>query len=68
MLSRSGVSDSLRSHGLQAAGLLHPWDFPGKNMEWVATSFSTIKAKIFKFLSKFCWLFQVRIILILASI
>ena len=42
--------------------------FPARILEWVATSFSTIKAKIFKFLSKFCWLFQVRIILILGSI
>ena len=29
--SRSGVSDSLRSHGLQPTRLLHPWDFPGKS-------------------------------------
>ena len=25
------MSDSLRSHGLQPIGLLHPWDFPGKS-------------------------------------
>ena len=25
------VSDSLRPRGLQPTGLLHPWDFPGKN-------------------------------------
>ena len=25
------VSGSLRPYGLQSAGLLHPWDFPGKN-------------------------------------
>ena len=29
--SRSVVSDSLRSHGLQPTRLLHPWDFPGKS-------------------------------------
>ena len=29
--SRSVMSDSLRSHGLQPSRLLHPWDFPGKS-------------------------------------
>ena len=29
--SLSGVSDSLRPHGLQPTRLLHPWDFPGKS-------------------------------------
>ena len=29
--SRSVVSDSPRSHGLQPTRLLHPWDFPGKS-------------------------------------
>ena len=29
--SRSVVSDSSRSHGLQPTRLLHPWDFPGKS-------------------------------------
>ena len=29
--SRSVVSDSLRSHGLQPTRLLRPWDFPGKS-------------------------------------
>ena len=29
--SRSVVSDSQRSHGLQPTRLLHPWDFPGKS-------------------------------------
>ena len=29
--SRSVVSDSLRSHGLQSTRLLCPWDFPGKS-------------------------------------
>ena len=28
----SVMSDSLWPHGLQPARLLHPWDFPGKNM------------------------------------
>ena len=31
VLSHSVVSDSLRSHRLQFARLLCPWDFPGKN-------------------------------------
>ena len=31
VLSRSVVSDSLRSHGLQPPRLLCPWDSPGKN-------------------------------------
>ena len=31
MLSRSGVPDSLRPHGLQPARLLCLWDFSGKN-------------------------------------
>ena len=31
MLSHSVVSDSLRSHGLQPARLLCPWNSPGKN-------------------------------------
>ena len=30
----------LQLHGLEPARLLCPWDFPGKNMEWVAISFS----------------------------
>ena len=29
--SRSVVSDSSQSHGLQPTRLLHPWDFPGKS-------------------------------------
>ena len=29
--SRSGVSDSLRPHGLHPTRLLRPWDFPGKS-------------------------------------
>ena len=31
MLSRSVMSDSIQSHGLQPTKLLCPWDFPGKN-------------------------------------
>ena len=31
--SRSVVSDSSRPHGLQPTRLLHPWDFPAKNIE-----------------------------------
>ena len=33
VFSCSVVSDSLRSHGLQPARLLCPWDSPGKNTE-----------------------------------
>ena len=29
--SHSFMSDSLQTHGLYPARLLHPWDFPGKN-------------------------------------
>ena len=29
--SRSVVSESLRSYGLQPTRLFHPWDFPGKS-------------------------------------
>ena len=36
----SVVSDSLKSHGLLPARLLCPWNFPGKNTEWVAISYS----------------------------
>ena len=31
VLSRSVISDSLRSHGLQPSRLLCQWDSPGKN-------------------------------------
>ena len=34
------MSDSLKSHGLLPARLLCPWNFPGKNTEWVAISYS----------------------------
>ena len=36
------MSNSLRLHGLQTARLLCPWDSPGKNMDWVAISFSRV--------------------------
>ena len=36
----SAMSDSLWPHGLQPARLLCPWDFRGKNTEWVAISLS----------------------------
>ena len=39
-VSRSVVSDSLQPHRLQPARLLCPWDYPGKNIEWVAIPFS----------------------------
>ena len=29
-----------RLHGLQPTRLLHPWDFPGKVLEWGAIAFS----------------------------
>ena len=38
--SRSVVSNSSRPHGLQPTRLLHPWDFPGKVLEWGAIVFS----------------------------
>ena len=38
--SRSVVLDSSRPHGLQPTRLLHPWDFPGKVLEWGAIAFS----------------------------
>ena len=31
VISHSSMSDSLHPHGLQPAGFLCPWDFPGKN-------------------------------------
>ena len=31
LFSRSVVSNSMRTHGLQPTRLLHPWDFPGKS-------------------------------------
>ena len=39
-VSLSIVSDTLQPHGLWPARLLCPWNFPGKNLEWVAISFS----------------------------
>ena len=39
-VSLSVVSDTLQPHGLWPARLLCPWNFPGKNLEWVAISFS----------------------------
>ena len=36
----SVVSDSVRPHRRQPTRLRRPWDSPGKNMEWVAISFS----------------------------
>ena len=30
-VSRSLISDSLHSHGLQPTGLPYPWNFPGKD-------------------------------------
>ena len=40
--SRSVVSNSSRPHGLQPTRLLHPWDFPGRVLEWGAIAFSVI--------------------------
>ena len=44
----SVVSDSVRPHGLQPTRLLCPWDSPGKNTEWVASSFSINIAVLFE--------------------
>ena len=41
LLSHSVVSDSVRPHRQQPTRLPRPWDSPGKNMEWVAISFSS---------------------------
>ena len=35
------MSNSVRPHRRQPTRLPHPWDSPGKNMEWVAISFSS---------------------------
>lgn len=40
-LVASVMPDSLWPHGQQPTRLLCLWDFPGKNTEWVAISFST---------------------------
>ena len=37
------MSDSSQPHGLQPTRLLHPWDFPGKVLEWGAIAFSKKK-------------------------
>ena len=34
------MSDSVRPHRWQSTRLLHPWDYPGKKLEWLAISFS----------------------------
>ena len=34
------MSDSVQPFGLKPSGLLCSWDSPGKNLEWVAISFS----------------------------
>ena len=39
-VSHSVISDSLESHGLWPARLLHPWDSPGRNTGGVAIPFS----------------------------
>ena len=39
-LSRSVVSDPERPHRLQPTRLLHPWEFPGRVLEWSAIAFS----------------------------
>ena len=39
LLSRSVMSDSVRPQRQRPTRLRHPWDSPGKNMEWVAISF-----------------------------
>ena len=46
MLSHSVVSNSLQSHGLYPAGLLCPWDFPGKNTRVSGHCYSLRKANL----------------------
>ena len=36
------MSDPQRPHGLQPSRLLHPWDFPGRVLEWGAIAFSAL--------------------------
>ena len=38
--NRSVMSDSSWPRGLQPTRFLHPWDSPGKSMEWGASAFS----------------------------
>ena len=40
MCAYSVTYNSLWPHGLQAARLHYPYNFPGKNLEWVAFSYS----------------------------
>ena len=40
-VNHSVVSNSLRPHGLQPTGFLHPWDFPGKSTGWGAIALSS---------------------------
>ena len=51
--SCSVVSDSSRPHGLQPTRLLHPWDFPGKVLEWGATAFYITYSKIWEIIADF---------------
>ena len=44
----SVVSYSVQPHGLQPTRLPCPWDSPGKNTEWVASSFSINIAVLFE--------------------
>ena len=39
----SVVSDSVWPHRRQPSRLCHPWDSPGKTLEWVAISFSNAR-------------------------
>ena len=39
------MSDSVRPHRQQPTRLPRPWDSPGKNLEWVAISFSNASVK-----------------------
>jgi len=56
--SCSVVSDSERPHGLQPAGLLHPWVFQARVLEWGAIAFSgTVHLYLVKYVLKLLVLF-----------
>ena len=46
-LSCSVGSDALRPHGPSPTRLLWPWDFPGKDIEWVVISLSHFTDTVF---------------------
>ena len=45
LVIQSCLTHVMRLYGVCSTRLLHLWDFPGKILEWVAISFSTIDVK-----------------------